>query len=88
MVLGWEPVAAAQFSLFMAISNVGLMTGSALMGPLVALLTDAQALFATAAMPAVAALLLLRVDVAAHVARVETLGAPSPAAGAADLVTA
>jgi PAT family beta-lactamase induction signal transducer AmpG len=74
MAVCWKPVAAVQFALYMAISNVGLMVGSAMMGPLVASLTDAQALFVTAAVPVAAALLLLRVDVAAHVARVGALG--------------
>jgi PAT family beta-lactamase induction signal transducer AmpG len=75
MAVCWKPVAAVQFSLFMAISNVGIMVGSALMGPLVASLTDAQALFVTAAIPVAAAILTLRVDVAAHGARVEALDA-------------
>lgn len=73
MALCWKPVAAVQFGLFMAISNVGLMTGSAAMGPLVASLTDAQALFAVAAVPVAAVLVLLRVDVAAQVARLAAL---------------
>ncbi len=70
MALCWKRVAAVQFGLFMAIGNLGLMTGSALMGPLVEATTDAQALFAMAVVPVVVALLLLRVDVAAHVVRV------------------
>ncbi len=85
MALCWKPVAAVQFSLFMALSNVGLMAGSALTGPLVASLTDAPPLFVTAAVPVVAALLTLRVDVAAHVARVAALdrGEVQQPAGAA-----
>ncbi len=75
MALCWKPVAAVQFSLFMAIANVGFMAGAALMGPLVTALTDAQALFVTAVVPVAAALLLLRVDVPAHVARVSAFDA-------------
>ncbi len=75
MALCWKPVAAVQFALFMAISNVGYALGSALMGPLVAAFTPVQVFFAMAAVPVVSALILLRVDVAAHVARVATLDA-------------
>ena len=82
MALCWKPVAAVQFSLFMAISNVGIMTGSALMGPLVASLTGAQALFVTAVVPVVAVLILLRVDVEAHVAHVSAFdGETAPTLG-------
>ena len=75
MALCWKRVAAVQFGLFMAISNVGLMAGSALMGPLVEATTDAQALLVMAVVPVAVALLTLRVDVAAHVARVNAFDA-------------
>ena len=68
MALCWKPVAAVQFALFMALANVGLVSGAAVTGALVAALTPAQMFFAMAAVPVAAAVLLLRVDVAAHVA--------------------
>lgn len=73
MALCWKPVAAVQFALFMAVSNVGLVSGSALMGPLEAALPPAQMFFAMAVLPIVAAVLLLRVDVPAQVARLDAL---------------
>ena len=73
MALCWKPVAAVQFALFMAVANVGYIAGSAAMGPLVAVLTPAQMFFVLAAVPAVAALPLLWVNVAAHVARLDAL---------------
>lgn len=75
MALCWKRVAAVQFGLFMAVGNLGLMAGSSLMGPLVEGATDAQALFVAALIPVAVALLTLRVDVAAHVARVDALDA-------------
>ena len=77
MALCWKRVAAVQFGLFMAIANLGLMAGSALMGPLVEATTDAQALFVVAVLPVAVGLLTLRVDVATHVSRVEALGRPA-----------
>ncbi len=56
----------------MAIANVGFVSGSALVGALAAAFASAQVLFAVAVV-LVAAGLLLRVDVAAHVARVAAL---------------
>jgi MFS transporter, PAT family, beta-lactamase induction signal transducer AmpG len=79
MALCWKPVAAVQFALFMAISNIGAMVGAALTGPLVVSLTAAQALSAMAVVPVVATLLLLRVDVDAHVLRVSAfIGETAP----------
>ncbi len=80
MALCWKPVAAVQFALFMALANVGLVMGSALMGPLVATLTPPQMFGAMAVVPVVTAVLLLRVDVAAHVAHVAALDAGLPLA--------
>ena len=82
MALCWTRVAAVQFGLFMAVGNLGLMAGSALMGPLVAATTDTQALFVMAVFPVVVALLTLRVDVATHAARVEAFGEAEPDARA------
>jgi MFS transporter, PAT family, beta-lactamase induction signal transducer AmpG len=75
MALCWKPVAAVQFALFMAISNLGLLAGSAVMDPLVWVLTDAQVLFATAGAPILAALILMHVNVDAHVAHVSVFDA-------------
>lgn len=73
MALCWRPVAAVQFALFMAVANVGYIGGSAVMGPLVAALSPAEVFFALAAVPVLAATLLLRLDVTAHVARLAAL---------------
>ncbi|MEM1116424.1 MAG: MFS transporter [Bacteroidota bacterium] len=75
MALCWKPVAGVQFSLYMAIGNLGLVAGSAMMGPLVAVLSPPQMFAAMAVVPTVAALVLLRVDVAAHVDRLAALDA-------------
>ncbi|PAP75452.1 MFS transporter [Rubrivirga marina] len=73
MALCWRPVAAVQFALFMAVANVGYISGSGAMGLLVATLSPAQVFFALAAVPIAGATLLLRLDVAAHVARLAAL---------------
>src|SRR5690606_38703574 len=75
MALCWKPVAAVQFALFMATQNAGYVIGAALTGPALESLTDTQALLVAGAFPVAAALLLLRVDLAAHGGRVEALGA-------------
>ncbi|MEM0962180.1 MAG: MFS transporter [Bacteroidota bacterium] len=75
MALCWKPVAGVQFSLYMAIGNLGLVAGAAIMGPLVAVLTPSQMFAAMAVVPTVAALVLLRVDVDAHVDRLAALDA-------------
>ena len=75
MALCWKPVAAVQFALFMVAYNVGLVAGSALTGLLMEALTDAQVLFTMALVPVAAALVMLRVDVAAHVVRVNAFDA-------------
>jgi PAT family beta-lactamase induction signal transducer AmpG len=84
MAMCWKPVAAVQFALFMATQNAGYVIGAALTGPAMESLTDAQALLVAGAFSVVAALLLLRVDLAAHGARVEALDANKvrPPAGA------
>jgi len=78
MALCWKPVAAVQFALFMVFYNVGLVAGSALMGPLVEALTDTQVLFTMALVPVAAALVMLRVDVVAHIARVAAFSTDPP----------
>ncbi|MEM6335294.1 MAG: hypothetical protein AAF752_01930 [Bacteroidota bacterium] len=75
MALCWKPVAGVQFSLYMAIGNLGLVAGAAMMGPLVAALSPPQLFAAMAVVPTVAALVLLRVDVNAHVGRLAALDA-------------
>ena len=73
MALCWKPVAAVQFALFMAVANVGYVTGSAAMGPLAAVLTPEGMFGVSAVVPVVAAVLLLRIDVAGHVDRLAAL---------------
>ncbi|MDX1531920.1 MAG: MFS transporter [Rhodothermales bacterium] len=67
MALCWKPVAAAQFALYMAIGNLGIASGAALLGPLVAVLSYSQVLFVFAFIPVVALAILSRVRLDAHV---------------------
>lgn len=73
MALCWRPVAAAQFALYMAISNFGIAGGAALFGPLEAVLTYEQLFYAFALIPLTALVILHFVDLDAHVARIDAL---------------
>ena len=75
MALCWKPVAAAQFALYMAINNVGIMGGASLFGVLEGVLTYGQLFFVFALIPFVALTILHFVDLETHVARVEALKA-------------
>jgi PAT family beta-lactamase induction signal transducer AmpG len=75
MALCWRPVAAAQFALYMAISNFGIAGGAALFGPLETALTYEQLFLVFALIPLVALTILHFVDLETHVARVEALTA-------------
>jgi PAT family beta-lactamase induction signal transducer AmpG len=75
MALCWRPVAAAQFALYMAISNFGIAGGAALFGPLETALTYEQLFFVFALMPLVALAILHFVDLETHVARIDALNA-------------
>lgn len=73
MRLCWKPVAGIQFSLFMALANLGYMLGSGLMGSLIELVGPqgihaAMALFACLAMA-----LSLRLDIAKSLAHIASL---------------
>jgi hypothetical protein len=75
-------VAAVQFALFMATVNLGYVVGAPVTGLVLESLTDVQALLLVAVFPVAAALLVGRVDLAGHRARVGALAAvefaPSP----------
>lgn len=73
MALCWRPVAAAQFALYMAISNFGIAGGAALFGPLEAALAYEQLFFVFALIPLAALATLHFVDLNAHVARINAL---------------
>lgn len=73
MALCWKPVAAAQFALYMAISNLGIAGGAALFGPVEAVLSYEQVFFVFALIPFVALMILRWVDLDTHVARVAAL---------------
>lgn len=45
MAICWSPVAATQFALYMAVANLGISTGAALLGPLKSQFTYSQILF-------------------------------------------
>ena len=73
MALCWKPVATAQFALYMAISNLGIMAGSSLFGVLEGILTYEQLFFVFALIPFIALAILHFVNLDTHVARVRAL---------------
>jgi len=70
MALCWRPVAAAQFALYMAISNFGIAGGAAVFGPLEAMLPYEQLFFVFTLIPLTAIVVLRFVNLEAHIARV------------------
>ena len=73
MTLCWKRVAATQFSLYMAIANMGLAGGSALLGPMKQWLGYSTLFFALACNALVVVVLLRFVNVAPHLQRVSGL---------------
>ena len=64
-------VAATQFAVYMALSNLALSTGSLVIGPLDALLTFDQIFYVVAVVDVLMLVLMLRFNLAAHKGRVE-----------------
>ncbi len=74
MAVCWKRVAATQFSLYMAIANMGLSVGAALLGPLQGWLGHSPLFFVVACCSLLVAVLLLRfVNVDQHLQRVGDL---------------
>ena len=76
MTMCWKRVAATQFSLYMAIANMGLAGGAALLGPMQQWLGYSTLFFALACYPLVVVVLLRFVDVTRHLQQVSSLDAP------------
>lgn len=75
MAVCWKRVAATQFSLYMAIANMGLSGGSALLGPLEQRLGYAALFFVLAAYAFAVVALLRFVNVSRHLEQVSGLDA-------------
>ena len=79
----WKRISALQFTLFMAIYNLGQTAGAALIGPLRAHLSWPFTLLAFSVMAAVALAVIQFLDTSRHLARVERLEDKAVAAGVA-----
>jgi PAT family beta-lactamase induction signal transducer AmpG len=75
MAACWRRVGATQFSLYMAIANMGLSGGAALLGPLQRWTGYSELLFVVAACSGIVAILLVFTNVARHQQRVTVLDA-------------
>lgn len=73
MAISWKRVAATQFSLYMAIANMGLSGGAALFGPLQGLLSYPNLFFMIAGGGLVVVVILRLIDVNLHLQRMESL---------------
>jgi PAT family beta-lactamase induction signal transducer AmpG len=73
MAICWQRVGATQFSLYMAIANMGLSSGSALLGPLQSALSYPPLFLVAAGFAATVIALVWRLDLPKHRERVQTL---------------
>lgn len=73
MAISWKRVAATQFSLYMAIANMGLSGGAALLGPLQGILSYPHLFYVIAGWSCLVLVLLRFVNVEAHLKRMESL---------------
>ena len=73
MAICWLPVAATQFALYMAIANLGISTGAALLGPLKSQFTYSQILFVFALFLLISIAILSRIRLEEHLASLEAL---------------
>lgn len=87
MAACWKRVAATQFSLYMAIANMGLSGGAALLGPLRQWLSYPHILFVVAACALLVVVLLVFVDVERHRQRVNVLDAVEPSRDAVPVLS-
>jgi MFS transporter, PAT family, beta-lactamase induction signal transducer AmpG len=79
----WKRISALQFTLFMAIYNLGQTAGAALIGPLRAQLSWPYTLLAFSVLAAIALVVIQFLDTSRHLVRVEKLEARTVAAGIA-----
>lgn len=87
MALCWSRVAATQFTLYMAIANIGRATGSGLLGPLRSALSWEHVILTVAGFAIAMLILVQLIWMKAHLERIDTLEAalvaleaPAPAA--------
>jgi PAT family beta-lactamase induction signal transducer AmpG len=73
MAISWKRVAATQFSLYMAIANMGLSAGAALFGPLQSLLSYPHLFFVVVGCGLLVIAVVRFIDVDAHLQRMENL---------------
>ncbi|MCF8238875.1 MAG: MFS transporter [Saprospiraceae bacterium] len=73
MAICWQPVAATQFALYMAIANFGISTGAALLGPLNSQFTYPQILFVFSVILLISIAILSRIKLESHVEFLTTL---------------
>jgi PAT family beta-lactamase induction signal transducer AmpG len=79
----WKRISALQFTLFMAIYNLGQTAGAALIGPLRANLRWDYTLLSFSVLAAGALVIIQFLDIGRHVVKVEVLEANTVAAGIA-----
>jgi MFS transporter, PAT family, beta-lactamase induction signal transducer AmpG len=79
----WKRISALQFTLFMAIYNLGQTAGAALIGPLRAQLSWPSTLLAFSVLAAVALVVIQFLDTSRHLMKVEGLEAKAVAAAVA-----
>jgi PAT family beta-lactamase induction signal transducer AmpG len=79
----WKRVAASQFSLYMAIANIGLSTGSTLLGPLHAWFDYNELFFLAAAMSITVVAVIPFVNLQRHLDRVNAIDAAESSSVAA-----
>ena len=87
MAACWKRVAATQFSLYMAIANMGLSGGAALLGPLQQWFSYPHVFFVVAACALLVVVLLVFVDVERHRQRVNVLDAVEPSRDAVPVLS-
>ncbi|MED5416723.1 MAG: MFS transporter [Candidatus Latescibacterota bacterium] len=73
MTISWKKVAATQFSLYMAIANMGLSGGAALMGPLQGIFSYPHLFYVVSGWGCLVVISLRFLDVEAHLKRMEHL---------------
>ena len=83
----WRRVAATQFSLYMAIANMGLSSGAALVGPLHRWLPYASIFFVVSGCALAVVSLILYVDVDRHRQHVDAFDEPLPPGKAIPVLT-
>lgn len=81
MAICWSPVAATQFALYMAIANLGISTGAALLGPLKSQFTYSQILFVFGLILLIGIAILSRIRLEDHLQTLEGLTHPGEELG-------